>query len=479
MRRPTTGDVRTRLVHGLALVLLCALAVLALLFVEPERIYAHAAQIAELATYPVMLAAAALLYVYFRLTPEDGTAWLATAAVFGTTQGIGYAALRVVMEDEVRRLPGLLMLTQIAVAVLLVALLAAQRVLRDLVDPLLVGLGLGLVVTFGRLALVDRVPPSSPLHASVPGLVALLLALYAAMGVLLVRSVRLPGWASERLATVVVLLGAAQVLTYPVAHDDVRSLAAVGLFVCGAALLGVTSLELVRAAVARQAESESLVDALEAHLRQDRTVMHEVAGTVAAISAASRLLTISAGMSAAERRRLQELLDSEAARVERLISATRDQRIVDVDLDPLVSSVLLAQGIRGRVVAWHPTGRRVRARADDVVEVLTLLLDNAAVHSGSTMFEVLVRQRGHEVELVVADAGRGIAPDVEPTLTDWGARGAQSAGQGIGLSEANRLVTAMGGRLTIASEAGIGTRVSVVLPGAPVVEEVTRGRPSA
>ncbi len=37
--------------------------------------------------------------------------------------------------------------------------------------------------------------------------------------------------------------------------------------------------------------------------------------------------------------------------MDRLASATRDERLVDVDLDPLISSVLLTQGIRGRVVA--------------------------------------------------------------------------------------------------------------------------------
>ncbi len=475
--RATAGRAASRLVPGLLVTVLAGLAVLGLVLLQPDRMYAHAAQTAELATYPVMLAAAALLYVYFRLTPQDGTAWLATAAVFGTTQAAGYALLRVVMEDEVRLNSGWLMLTQVMVAAVLVCLMAAQRVLRDFADPLLVGLGLGLAVTTWRLALVDRADPSPALERGLVPLAVLLLVLFSGMAIQIVQSIRLPRWAAIRLAAVVGVLGAGQVLTYPVAHDDVRSIAAVGLFLLGNALLAVTCVNLVRDALARQHDVQRLVETLEAHRRQDRTLIHEMVGTVAGISAASRLLAVS-GLPLPERRRLQELLAAETARVDRLASATRDERLVDVDLDPLLSSVLLSQGIRGRVVAWRPTGDRVRARADDLVEVLSLLLDNAATHSGTTTYEVVVRRLGAEVVIAVVDDGCGIPSDLAPSVTDWGARGGGSPGQGIGLSEAKRLVAGMGGRLQVASAEGFGTRISVVLP-ATVDQEVASGRATA
>jgi signal transduction histidine kinase len=277
---------------------------------------------------------------------------------------------------------------------------------------------------------------------------------------------------------VVGVLGAGQVLTYPVAHDDFRSIVAVGLFVLGNTLLAVTTVNLVRDALARHHDVHAHVATLEAHRRQDRTLIHELLGTVAGISAASRLLALKGGLPLTERRRLQELLAAEAARVERLASPTRDQRLVDVDLDRLVSSLLLVQGIRGRVVAWRPTGDRVRARADDLVEVLTLLLDNAALHSGASTYEVVVRRTGAEVVIAVVDDGCGIPSELTSSITDWGARGAGSAGQGIGLSEAKRLVAGMGGRLEVASAEGIGTRVSVALP-ATADQEVASGRATA
>ena len=93
------------MVRGLLAALLVGHVVAAAWLLPPNHIYAHAAQVADLATYPVLLAAAALLYVYFRLAPGDDAAWLAAAAVFGTAQGVGYAAMRVAMEDDVRARP--------------------------------------------------------------------------------------------------------------------------------------------------------------------------------------------------------------------------------------------------------------------------------------------------------------------------------------------------------------------------------------
>jgi signal transduction histidine kinase len=468
---------QAKVLGGLVLTVLAGLAVVGLEMVRPDEMFKDAAQVAELATYPVMLAAAALLYVYFRLTPEGGTAWLAAVAVFGTTQGAGYAALRIAMEDQVKQNPGWLMATQVVVAAVLLGLLAAQRVLRDVVDPLLVGLGLGVVVTIWRLALVGRVEPSAGLERAVPALAVLLVVLYSAIGMQLVRIIRLPRWAPVRLAGAMGVLGLVQVLTYPVAHDDLRSIVAVGLSVLGNALLAATSVRLVREAMARQQRSQDHLDVLEANLRRHRTLIHEVAGSVAGISAASKLLSIPEGLPLSDRFRLQELLDAEAARVARLVSATRDQRLVDVGLDLLVSSVVLAHSIRGRDVSWHPTGDRVRAREDDLVEVLTLLLDNAALHSGATSCRVVVRRLGQEVELAVGDDGRGIAPELASSITEWGARGPGSPGQGIGLAEAERLVVGMGGRLSVTSGLGAGTRVSVVLPAAGDREVL--GDPSA
>ena len=119
------------------------------------------------------------------------------------------------------------------------------------------------------------------------------------------------------------LFGLAQLLTFPVPEGNWRSLLAVVLDLAGATLLAVTSVQLVRAAIARTERTEEHVRRLEAHLRNDRTLIHEVSGTIAGISAASRLLSVAAPLAPAERQHLEELLASETARVDRLLAEAR------------------------------------------------------------------------------------------------------------------------------------------------------------
>ena len=135
--------------------------------------------------------------------------------------------------------------------------------------------------------------------------------------------------------------------------------------------------------------------------------------------------------------------------------------------------MLFAHGIRGRLVAWHPTGDHVLARRDQLREVLDLLLDNAARHAQTPVLAVTVDRRGGQVEVAVVDQGPGIPPEIAASVLEWGTHGSASNGQGIGLNVAHRLVTGMGGRLRIESDGDVGTRVAVVLP---VVEVARAGR---
>ncbi len=99
------------------------------------------------------------------------------------------------------------------------------------------------------------------------------------------------------------------------------------------------------------------------------------------------------------------------------------------------------------------------ARKDEVKEVLVNLLENAR---NADAKQVTVRIGAGGRELVIADDGRGIAPEVlprvfEPTFSTT------SSGAGLGLAIARRLVESWGGAITLDSEAGKGTRVTLTL----------------
>ncbi len=99
------------------------------------------------------------------------------------------------------------------------------------------------------------------------------------------------------------------------------------------------------------------------------------------------------------------------------------------------------------------------ARKDEVKEVLVNLLENAR---NAEAKHVTVQVAASGRQLVVADDGRGIPPEAlprvfEPTFSTT------SSGAGLGLAIARRLVESWGGVITLESDPGKGTRVTLTL----------------
>jgi two-component system sensor histidine kinase KdpD len=125
------------------------------------------------------------------------------------------------------------------------------------------------------------------------------------------------------------------------------------------------------------------------------------------------------------------------------------------------------------------------------VQVLANLIDNAAKYSPPhTTISIQARCRAQEIEITVADQGRGIAPEeltrifakfyrAAPYTTDNQAENLagnqalnQVVGTGLGLSICKGLVEAHGGRISAANRPGGGSLFSVALPLAqPHAEE--------
>ena len=104
--------------------------------------------------------------------------------------------------------------------------------------------------------------------------------------------------------------------------------------------------------------------------------------------------------------------------------------------------------------------------------MLTNLLSNAIKYNrpgGGITFES--QQSGTEVEFRVIDSGRGIAAEYldrafQP-FDRLGAAHGQVPGTGLGLALCKQLVEAMGGRIGMSSELGVGSTFTVRLPHAP------------
>lgn len=161
---------------------------------------------------------------------------------------------------------------------------------------------------------------------------------------------------------------------------------------------------------------------------------HEIRNPLAAIVNATALLTDEAGLTTEER----------AATV----GAIRSSRAPRVDVK----------------VAVDPAVPRFPFERDQVTQVLWNVALNrvqAMNGRGRLSFEV-GREDGH-VGLAVSDTGPGIPADVLARVFEPFYSGKPN-GSGLGLTIAERIVAAHGGRIDIASEPGRGTRVTMRFP---------------
>jgi PAS domain S-box-containing protein len=102
--------------------------------------------------------------------------------------------------------------------------------------------------------------------------------------------------------------------------------------------------------------------------------------------------------------------------------------------------------------------------------ILTHLLHNAVKFTENGSIEVLVSREEGDVRLRVVDSGIGIEPEVLPTVFDEFTQASSGydrthEGNGLGLTVTKRVVEQVGGEISIESEPGEGTRVTVRLPG--------------
>ena len=145
-----------------------------------------------------------------------------------------------------------------------------------------------------------------------------------------------------------------------------------------------------------------------------------------------------------------------------------------VDLNKLVRDTLsLTESlIRDQKIelSYDLAAAKPRARADagQLAQVLLNLVANArtAMPTGGTL-RIATLSEGDRAVLVVADSGKGIAPEIrdrifEPFFTtkdDW-------SNVGLGLSVSYRIVEEHGGKIDVASEPGRGATFTVYLPAA-------------
>jgi signal transduction histidine kinase len=180
--------------------------------------------------------------------------------------------------------------------------------------------------------------------------------------------------------------------------------------------------------------------------------LHELRASLAGVAGAVRALEGDALPFGSERRRrIEQMLRAEVARLQRL-TAPDGHEVAEppeeLDLDEVVQSVVLAQCLAGHEVSWKRTGHRVLARRDEIVEILNILLTNAALHAPGSPTFIDVRQERDQVHIIVRDDGPGVPDELRPAIFERGTKG-PTGGDGIGLSVAKVLARELGGSLDL------------------------------
>ncbi len=244
--------------------------------------------------------------------------------------------------------------------------------------------------------------------------------------------------------------------------------------------------DLVRGAeLSRQSQElkSTLLDALA----------HDFKTPLTAIKAASSALLTSLRLGAESARELIGIIDSEADRLERLMSdslaMTRmEAGEIRLDREPCHPGELVQAACRA--AASRLEGRPIRIAEDRnlpsiaadreaILLCLRQLLENAAQYSSpGTAIEIEWEHDPTHLAILVRDYGEGIMPTEECRIFERYYRGEKTRGRitgaGLGLYLAREIARRHGGELELAPASGPGSRFRLNLP---VIAEALAGKP--
>jgi two-component system NtrC family sensor kinase len=208
-------------------------------------------------------------------------------------------------------------------------------------------------------------------------------------------------------------------------------------------------------------------------------VAHEVNNPLASISSLVQILQAKPGADT-ESREMFRLISTQIERISRVLkdlmefARVRPASRIDTEINDLMkSSIRLASFDKAFALLSVKTSfdtdlPRVKADADQVQQVFLNLLFNArdAMPDGGNLTITTRRTKGPEgIAITFEDNGSGIAPEDLPRVFDpFFTTKFSRNGTGLGLAICYGIIAAHGGRITINSSPGNGTKIDVVLP---------------
>src|SRR5215469_3090728 len=209
--------------------------------------------------------------------------------------------------------------------------------------------------------------------------------------------------------------------------------------------------------------------------RMSATICHEINNPLAAIQNLLFLMRLNPETPPSVTAIAQQATE-EVRRIEALARSTlgffrtaRDPEPADLVAAAEAVRLLLGPMLRQRGVEFeirHSGDCTVNAYADQTREVMLNLVRNAceATHERGGKVTINLEGRADDVLFTVSDQGSGIDPELLPGIFDFAATNGGEDGKGMGLCLVKQLVVQHGGSVEAQSDAGRGTRFTVVWP---------------
>lgn len=235
--------------------------------------------------------------------------------------------------------------------------------------------------------------------------------------------------------------------------------------------------------LAEQAGQQALMDAsrFDEFNRRMAFVMHDIKNLVSQLS----LLAANAEKHAdnpAFRADMLVTLRNSADKLSALLARLGRYGAGQASASGEIELVALAKGLAARFAGVHPVHLtreehvRVMGNREALEQALIHLVQNAidASQNGAPVFlDVIAARLSGSIEVV--DSGHGMSPEFVRTGLFKPFVSSKPGGFGIGAFEARELVKAMGGRVSVESREGLGTRFAVALPLAEAVRLLEAG----
>jgi signal transduction histidine kinase len=213
------------------------------------------------------------------------------------------------------------------------------------------------------------------------------------------------------------------------------------------------------------------------------SVSHDLQAPLRRISGFAQLLkdSVSSSIDSSNREMLGHVIDASTQMsqlIDALLAFARTSRtemhFAEVDLDILADKVIddLHDVCRGRIIEWRRTPLpKVRGDAILLHQVLVNLLSNAVKYT-RTRDKAVIEIRaldGHDNETVVSISDNGVGFDMRYAAKLFGVfqrmhRADEFEGTGVGLANAQRIVTRHGGSIWANASLGSGATFCVSLP---------------